>query len=182
MAAEIPDYEPVEFVGGDTVEWTKVLADYPASSWTLKYRLIAGDVDSTITATEDGDSYEVEIPPATTAAIVTETVGRLVGWVTDGTDRHYVYDATVRVRPNIETATATNLKTHAVRTLAVIEAALENRLTADMESYSIDGRQVTKIPIKELRRLRGLYAAEVWREQNEDESHPTHAIEFTNAD
>jgi hypothetical protein len=179
----IPTCEPTEIIAGDTVAWTKTLGNYPAADWTLKYRLIGASVDSEITATEDGETFEVTIPASTLAAVVTDTDVRMIGWVenSDETERYTVYDDYVRVRPNVATATATNLKTHAVRTLEVIEAAIEDRLTADMQSYSIDGRAVTKIPALELMQLRGIYRAKVWREQNEGESHPTHAIEFSNA-
>jgi hypothetical protein len=56
--------------------------------------------------------------------------------------------------------------THASRMLTAIEAALEGRITSDMEQYSIAGRQITKIPVNELLVLRDKYKAEVQAEED----------------
>lgn len=53
------------------------------------------------------------------------------------------------------------MATHAETMLSAIEAVLEGRITADVEAYSIAGRQITKIPMAELLTLRDKYKAEV---------------------
>lgn len=55
--------------------------------------------------------------------------------------------------------------THAQRMLDAIEAALEGRVTADVQSYQISGRSITKIPIAELMTLRKQYMVEVANER-----------------
>lgn len=52
--------------------------------------------------------------------------------------------------------------------LALIEARLEGRVAsgADMDSYTIAGRSVGKIPFAELMHWRGVYAYRVSRERN----------------
>lgn len=52
------------------------------------------------------------------------------------------------------------MATHAETMLANIEAVLEGRITSDVESYTIAGRQITKIPITELLTMRDKYRAE----------------------
>lgn len=52
------------------------------------------------------------------------------------------------------------MATHAETMLAKIEAVLEGRLDSDVESYTIAGRQITKIPVTELLALRDTYRAE----------------------
>jgi hypothetical protein len=47
-----------------------------------------------------------------------------------------------------------------------------------MQQYQIAGRQITKIPIRELYGLRSLYRAEVWKERHPNRSNPTRAIAF----
>jgi len=59
--------------------------------------------------------------------------------------------------------------THAETMLKAIEAVLEGRVTADIEQYSIAGRQITKIPIEELIKLRQYYKLEVIREQQAEQ-------------
>lgn len=179
MSAEIPSSEPLEIIAGDTVLWHKVLADYSiAGGWTLKYRIIGTGINLEKIATDDSGTYLVTIAAADLAAIVAEAVCRLVGWVEKGAEKWTVYDDYCRVQPNLRTATADQLKTKAAKTLEAIEAALEGRITADLESYQVNGRAVTKIPIKELQELRAAYTTIVWREQNRGASFPSHEIRF----
>lgn len=51
--------------------------------------------------------------------------------------------------------------THASRTLALLEAAIEGRLPGGTASYSIGGRNIAKIPLAELHSLRLKYKQEV---------------------
>jgi hypothetical protein len=179
LAADIPDVEPLEIVAGDTVKWYKSLADYTiADGWTLKYRLIGGTVNLEKTAVDDNGTWLITIAAADLAAIVADTTCRLVGWVEKAAEKWTIYDDYVRVQPNLRTATAADLKTSAVRTYEAIVAALEGRITPDIQQYQVNGRAVTKIPIKELQELRGIYAAIVWREQNAGASFPSHEIRF----
>ena len=53
---DIPEIEPVSFIAGDTVKWTKSLEDYLASdSWVLVYYLVKDGDQKTITASASGD-------------------------------------------------------------------------------------------------------------------------------
>ena len=54
---------------------------------------------------------------------------------------------------------------HAKTMLDAIEAVLEGRITSDIEQYQIAGRQITKIPIRELKDLRQEYLSEYKKEQ-----------------
>jgi len=67
---------------------------------------------------------------------------------------------------------------HAARTLPIIEAALEGRLTADMQRYVIHGREVQKIPIEQLRRFRRMYRVALWKENHPDRTAPARKVQF----
>ena len=56
-------------------------------------------------------------------------------------------------------------RTHNKRVFAAIKDAIEGRITTDTQSFAINGRAVSQIPIEELLRLKGLYAAAVRRER-----------------
>ena len=74
MAYTVPTTEPEEFFLGDTVTWTKVLSDYPASVWTLKYNCVSNDAgagNETTTAVADGDTHVITMAKAATAATST---------------------------------------------------------------------------------------------------------------
>ena len=87
-----------------------------------------------------------------------------------------VGDGTIEARINLATAAAGTSQTHAEKTLSVIEAALAGRLTSDIAEYSIAGRAVKKIPIDQLSKLRGQYAAMVHCERTGQFSTPVYAV------
>lgn len=52
-------------------------------------------------------------------------------------------------------------RNHEQRVLEAIEAVIEKRATKDQESYTINGRTLTRTPIEELLKLRSHYRAEI---------------------
>ena len=182
MPPVIPDYVPRVIVAGTTVKFTRQLADFPPGAgwtYTIYFNGATSTFNKAATAQADG-SFLVTIDPSDTANLPPGAY-RYAERVTNGPD---VYDLVgdelvVQIEPNLATAPAGAFLTHSEKTLQVIEAALSGRLTADLESYQIAGRAVTKIPIKELRELRGWYAAEVARAQNPGTlGTPTFQVQF----
>jgi hypothetical protein len=179
LAPQIPANEPISIVAGDTVVFTKVLADYSVvDGWAMKYRLFgpmgigaAPIVDKTITPVPIVNGlWQITFAPADTSAVVADASYRLVGQVSLSGETHTIYDATLRILANPITATPTNLLSHAERTLAIIEAKIEGRMTADMEHYQIDGKLV---------RLRARYRFEVWRQRNPGVAAPQRLVRFS---
>lgn len=151
---------PSTLSGGTTVKYRRSFPGYPASAgWALKVYL-SGAVALNVTATADGDEYEVEITAAQTGTLTPGNYA-LLERVEKAGEVYDVARGVVQVTANLATATAGSGVTHAERTLAVIEAALEGRLTADVESYQIAGRAVSKIPVRDLLALRQRYKGEV---------------------
>jgi hypothetical protein len=72
----------------------------------------------------------------------------------------------VMIEANLALASAGDGVSFEEKTLAVLEAVVQGRITADVENYSIAGRSVSKIPAKELLQLRGQFRAIVWRQRN----------------
>jgi hypothetical protein len=62
--------------------------------------------------------------------------------------------------------------------LAVVEAAMAGRLSADLQSYSIGGRSVTMIPYLELYNIRKALREEVYRLRNPGKPLPGLHIAF----
>jgi hypothetical protein len=169
MSIEIPTIEPAEVRAGDTVTWLKTLADYPASTWALYYRLINATAKIDITATASGDSHLVSVVP-TTSDDWTAGDYAYIAWVTSGTDRVTVAQGKITVLPNLAAVTAAgyDLRTQAKKMLDAIDAALlslssgerlavvEAEVSARRFKYSFDG----------LEKLRNIYAAKVRAEEN----------------
>lgn len=185
---QIPTCEPRSFIAGDTVQWTKPLSDFlPSDGWALKYRMTNAMAGAEITAanivaTPNAAGYW-DVALAAADSSVAAGVWRLIGWVVLAAtgERHTIYDETVNVFADAATATPAALQTDNEKTLAAIDARLSGRMTADQEQVQINGTAITRIPIKDLRAMRGSYAAAVWREQNPDVSNPRHIVRFTHA-
>jgi hypothetical protein len=52
----------------------------------------------------------------------------------------------------------------------------------DIEAYHIAGRAVTKIPLRELLALRGMYRAVVWRQQHPGKLSKPWKVDFSTED
>ena len=160
--------EPTELRAGETWTWTRELPEYPPSDgWSLRYAVtdLSGAPVLQVTAAVEGSSYAVRVEASQTALV---KPGRytLAGRVerTDPAEVRYVYVGELTVLP--DPFGGTDVRTHAERMLALIDAALEGRIPADAERITINGRSLDRIPIRELRRLRGIYAAQVRAERH----------------
>lgn len=159
MAPSIPTTEPDLLFAGDTCKWTKTISDYPSSDgWTLVYSFRGPSAFTDVTAATSGSGYAVTIPLATTTPL---QAGGYT-WSARVTKAGETYTVGRGVL-NVELAAGASLVPHEVKMLAAIEAVLEGRITADVQQYAIGGRQITKIPIEELAKLRGRYQAKVER-------------------
>lgn len=167
MSAAIPAVEPTTIIAGDTIAWTKSLADYSAADgWALSYVLLSsGKTPLTISSSASGSDHAVSVAAATTAAYAA-AVYHWTSMVTKGTERKTISTGTVQILPNPATQVNTyDPRTHAEKCLAAIEAVLEGRSSDSIVEYQIDGRMAKRIPHLELVRLRTLYAAEVRRQK-----------------
>jgi hypothetical protein len=156
--------EPATIVAGDTLAWTKTVTLY---SGTLTYSLqLPGSTAApiTFTAAGGGPTYFISVPDSTTA---TWPPGNYLwtAYVDDGVQRHVVDSGALVILANPAAALG---GTHASRTLAIIEAAIEGRLPRGLENYVIDGQSIGKIAIVDLIRMRSIYADWVRNENAQD--------------
>ena len=160
---DIPTNEPASLRAGDTWKWTKTLADYPASAWTLKYRFKSATTGFEITATASGDAHAVTVTAAATSAYAAGPY-TWIAWVEGGTSEKYTVDTGVlAVSADYRAGTATtglDDRSHARKTLAAIESWIESR-NQGVARYTILGREMQYIPITDLLKLRQTYKAEV---------------------
>jgi len=156
--------EPCTIVAGDSVAWTKTITSYAG---TLNYSLaLFGSTDAPIlfAGVGTGPNYSINLAPGVTA---NWAPGRYTwtSYIDDGTNRHAIDSGEMVVLANPAIA---QTGTHATRTLAIIEAALEGRLPRGLETYVIDGQSIAKIPLEALVRLRSVYADLVFSEYAQD--------------
>jgi hypothetical protein len=161
---DVPTTEPSSVTAGDTLTWSRSLADYPASTgWVLAYALVCAGQLITITASASGDEHIVSVAAATSAAYVPGTYA----WqatVTKTTERYTVGTGTLTILPNLAAqGGGYDARTHAAKTLAALEAWIESHDMA-VADYQIAGRAMRYISIPDLLKLRDAYKAEVARE------------------
>lgn len=168
MAADIPTTEPAVLNVGDTWKWTKTLANYPASDWTLTYTFKSSAGGFTFDASADGDAYSITVAKDATAGYSAGFYS-WVASVTDGSERYIVDSGTCTLNPDYLAGTATAAydgRTHARKVLDAIEAVIEGRATVDQQEYEIAGRRLKRMAIAELLKLRQHYKAEVAAQLN----------------
>lgn len=156
---------PAEIRAGVTFKLRVLLTAYPADdAWVLKVAL-RGPAGINLTSTPDGATHVLEAAAATTAGWVPGTYA----WsakLDDGSEVVDAGDGTVVILPDLSSVTDPyQAKTNAERTLELIELAIEGRIPKDQESYQIGNRQLTRIPIADLVKMRSQYRAEVAREK-----------------
>ena len=158
----IPTIEPSEVRAGDTWEWTRTLADWPASVWTLTYILHNATAKETIVATADGDDHSVSVAPAVTALIA---AGRYdwIAQVSDGVSRYQVDSGAMDVQPDLSAVASYDGRSHARIMLDALEAILEGRATdGDIDTIRASyGEVTTERDRALLTQLRAQYAAAV---------------------
>lgn len=162
MTAQIPTTEPTVINPGDTVKWTRSLADYPANdSWVLSYELINSANRYTVTASASGSDHLVTISATTSAGYVAGAYD----WRARVTKASEVYTVgTGRVTVAKSFATATDTRSQARSTLEAIETMLAGRATSAVEMYEIAGRKLKYMLPSELLVLRDRYRMDVARE------------------
>jgi hypothetical protein len=185
MSYQVPTTAmPASLVVGDYWTWrVPALGDFPASTWTLSFAFAGPNtVDVSSGWTVTAESAGTWLVVATKAQTVKYTAGRYRWrvYVTSGSERYEVGSGWVVFEENVAALTGDN-QTHAQTCLAMIEKALQGRLTTQEESYSIAGRSIGKMPIMQLRELRGFYATEVWRETHPGTAMPSTGLRFTRA-
>lgn len=159
--------EPATIRAGDTVAWVKALPDYPASQWTLSYRLINGASRYDITAAPEGDAYRISLAAAVTATYAPGGY-TWISWVSKGAERYSIDAGSIEVLPDIAAVSAPglDLRTPARKVLDLIDAAmLEHGSRAWTQEYSIAGRQMRFVSMSDFMSYRSKLQQEVTAEE-----------------
>lgn len=102
---------PATLIAGDTASWQDELTDYPATNWTLKYRLAAQDASGSaidLTATGSGTTFTTSAAASVTAGWVPGRYG-WVAWVQSiiaGTNVYTLGSGVLTISPNLRVAQA----------------------------------------------------------------------------
>jgi hypothetical protein len=166
--ANAPTNEPERFSIGDFVQWKRedIVGDYPVATHSATWiaRLASGtNTEITVNATETSTYYLFTIASADSASFseghyhwqleITETSsGNRIIIDTGTLDIHYDLDNNVDPR------------SHAQIMIDKIESILQGKADADVASYSINGRSLTKMSFEDLISARDFYRKEYAKE------------------
>lgn len=166
--ANAPTTEPERFSIGDFVQWKRedIVGDYPVATHSATWvaRLASGtNTEITVNATEASTYYLFTIASADSASFseghyhwqleITETSsGNRIIIDTGTLDIHYDLDENVDPR------------SHAQIMIDKIESILQGKADADVASYSINGRSLTKMSFEDLISARDFYRKEYAKE------------------
>lgn len=165
---------PLILFSGDKLEFTESESDYKASDgWTMKYDIIHPTATKiALVSTADGDNHKFSISSATSAGW---TVGkyRFVRYADGGAGtKEHLDRGNIEVKPDIVALSTYDFRSHALKTLEALEAAIERRATKEQMSISIgvrgSSRQLQYLAMDELIRARNYYQNLVNREDQDD--------------
>ena len=168
LFTDIPEKEPVTIYKGETIVWNrKDLTDYPvgsyAMSWTARLESNGGTAFSA-TVTEVEDYYKFTLDNSATGGYTTGDYFWVLKVTQSSDSEELIIDSgKITVKDNYFGSTG-DTRSHAKIMLDKIESILEGRADADVSSYSIQGRSLSKISINELLQWRDYYKAEYQKE------------------
>lgn len=158
--------EPSSITAGDTISWSKSIADYPADSgWQLHYVLINASGKITIDGSAFGEDHLISVPSSTSSGWAAGDYN-WQSYVTKAAERYTISTGTITIQPNLVAASSgIDLRSHARKLLDAIEAWLESR-DPGVAEYEIAGRRMKYISPSELLVMRDRYRQEVLMEEN----------------
>jgi hypothetical protein len=175
-AANAPEGEPSEVVVGDFIQFKRsdLVADYPPSEYTATYiaRITGGgasEIQLTGTNYNSGEAYLFTVTSTESADFVPGYYHWQLEIVRNSDSNRVVVDRgafTAIVDLDVNNS---DPRTHDEIMLTKIQTILEGRADGDVESYSIQGRSLTKIPIKELMEWERHYRQRVERQKKKED-------------
>ena len=168
---EAPDGQaPETIIIGDYLLWkrTDLVSDYPLATHSMEYvaRITAGgSTEIKVAATEQNGTYVFEVDSATSAAYV----AGFYHWQLEATEtasgnRIVIERGTFTAVEDLDVNGA-DPRSHAEIMITKIESLLQGKGDADVSSYSIQGRSLTKLSYQELIQARDYFRKEYAKER-----------------
>jgi hypothetical protein len=168
-AANAPTTEPVTVVVGDFIQWkrTDLGADYPNNLYTATYvaRITGGGSNEiTLPGTASGEDYLFTVESEDSADFAPGYYHWQLEIVRNSDSNRIVVDRGVFTAIVDLDVNQSDPRTHAEIMISKIESLLSGKADADVSSYSIAGRSLTKLSFSELVEARDYYKREYQKE------------------
>jgi len=169
-AGNSPTQEPLQVVVGDYIQWRRVNlgTDYPNDEYTATYvaRITGGGSNEIqLVGTAYNSDYLFTVDSETSADFAPGYYHWQLEIVRDSDSNRIVVDRgsfTAIVDLDVNSS---DPRTHAEIMVDKIESILEGKADADVSSYSIAGRSITKMTFEELTAARDNYKRELTLEK-----------------
>ena len=171
---EAPDGKtPETIIIGDYLLWkrTDLVDDYPLATHSMEYvaRITGGgSTEIKVAATESNGTYVFEVDSATSAGY---TAGfyhwQLEVTETASSNRAVLERGTFTAIEDLDVNGA-DPRSHAEIMISKIESVLQGKADADVASYSINGRSLTKMSFTDLIDARNFYRQEYAKERQKE--------------
>ena len=160
--APVSYHEPSQIAQGQTISFTKKLANFPASAgWSLTYSLRGNGQQISFSSTASVDDHVILVGAATTETWLAgeyQLSGSAIS--TDGKDFQF-YLNNFLITPDLATADGgIDLRTHAQKMLVDIEAQLEQCAKNILRSTTVEGTTILREERKSLLEVRQAYVQE----------------------
>jgi hypothetical protein len=168
---EAPDGQaPETIVIGDYLLWKRsdLVDDYPLADYSMEYvaRITAGgSTEIKVPATETGGTYVFEVTSATSALFVAGFYHWQLEVTQTATGNRVVIERGTFTAVEDLDVNGADPRTHAEIMIDKIESILQGKADADVSSYSINGRSLTKMSYEELIQARDYYRKEYAKER-----------------
>ena len=154
---------PSSFRAGDTTNFTKTYADYPASTWDLVFYFVReGYPTIQKTADKSGDDFTVSLSSAESAKF---TPGRWEWFAKASRQSEGEITAGSGVVDILRNPASQPSTTFAEEALSMVEKSIRGDLPTAQESVSLTGVDITKMGISERFQLRDKIKSEIARER-----------------
>lgn len=168
MVINMNTTEPTQFIRGESLQWTKHLADHPADVWTVSYSF-RGPTGSglDVTAVASGKDHLIEVSASTTQNLVVGSYQWQLKAVNGATVAIICSGRTV-VNENlslVDNVAGYETRSDARIALENVRAMLAKKATLDQQSYTIGNRALTRYSISELMKLEESLAQRVAKEE-----------------
>lgn len=158
-------------MAGDTASWQLLLGNYPPPTWVLSYSLRGANQGmyvnfSEVNPSPDGQQHLIQQLPTATALWI-PGLYKWQSYVTNATttDRVTINWGEITIAANLVSDDPADPRSYARKTRDILQDAMQGRLPQGMEHYTIGGRSISKIPIKDLNGLWREYQGYVQQEE-----------------
>ena len=158
------------FRAGQTLDLIFKSGQYPPNQgWTGTFYLapLLGGTGYNVTATTLNNDFEVKAAPSITA---TWTAGEY-RWFFQvaNSDSYILEEGIVKILPQISALSGIDSRSTVKKVLDALNSLIEGKATKDIETYSIAGRSLTKMNMRDVLRWQKYYK-ELYRRELADEA------------